>query len=130
MVSETERRRGIELFNAGEFYECHEVLEDAWRPSGGAERYFLQALIHFAVGFYHHRQGNPVGAELQLRKGLRKLAGYLPVFREWIPGGFIVRARLRWRRFSAAGILCISRELDYTDGMEVHLPDTQESQLR
>ena len=25
--------------------------------------------------------------------------------------------------------MCISRELDYTDGMEVHLPDTQESQL-
>ena len=80
MVSETERRRGIELFNAGEFYECHEVLEDVWRLSRGAERFFLQALIHFAVGFYHHRQGNPVGAELQLRKGLRKLAGYLPVF--------------------------------------------------
>ena len=80
MVSETERRRGIELFNAGEFYECHEVLEDVWRPSGGAERFFLQALIHFAVGFYHHQQENRIGAELQLRKGLRKLAGYLPAF--------------------------------------------------
>src|SRR5438093_1596623 len=80
MVSETERRRGIDLFNAGEFYECHEVLEDVWRPSRGAQRFFLQALIHFAVGFYHHQQGNPAGAELQLRKGLRKLAGYLPAF--------------------------------------------------
>ncbi len=80
MVSETARRRGIELFNAGEFYECHEVLEDVWRPSRGAERYFLQALIHVAVGFYHHQQGNRIGAELQLRKGLRKLAGYLPAF--------------------------------------------------
>ena len=80
MVPETERRRGIELFNAGEFYECHEVLEDVWRPSRGEERYFLQALIHFAVGFYHHQQGNRIGAELQLRKGLSKLAGYLPVF--------------------------------------------------
>jgi len=80
MVSETARRRGIELFNAQEFYECHEVLEDVWRPSHGVERFFLQALIHFAVGFYHHQQGNPTGAELQLRKGLRKLAGYLPMF--------------------------------------------------
>ena len=25
--------------------------------------------------------------------------------------------------------MCISREFDYTVGMEVHLPDTQESQL-
>ena len=73
-------RRGIELFNAGEFYECHEVLEDIWRPSLGAERFFLQALIHFAVGFYHHQQGNRIGAELQLRKALSKLAGYLPAF--------------------------------------------------
>ncbi len=80
MVSETARRRGIDFFNAGDFYECHEVLEDVWRPSRGAERYFLQALIHFAVGFYHHQQGNRIGAESQLRKGLRKLAGYLPRF--------------------------------------------------
>src|SRR5579872_4411941 len=80
MVSEDARRRGIELFNAREFYECHEVLEDVWRPTQGEERYFLQALIHSAVGFYHHRKGNQVGAELQLRKGLRKLAGYLPAF--------------------------------------------------
>ena len=49
-------------------------------PDQGEERFFLQALIHFAVGFYHHQQGNPMGADLQLRKGLRKLAGYLPAF--------------------------------------------------
>ena len=80
MVPETTRQRGIELFNAREFYECHEVLEDLWRPTQGVERFFLQAVIHFAVGFYHHQRGNQRGAELQLRKGLRKLAGYLPVF--------------------------------------------------
>jgi predicted metal-dependent hydrolase len=80
MVSETARRRGIELFNAREFYASHEALEDVWRPSRGEERFFLQALIHFAVGFHHHEQGNPRGAEQQLRKALRKLAGYLPAF--------------------------------------------------
>ena len=41
-------------------------------------RLFLQSLIHFAVGLYHAERGNPVGAARQLRKGLRKLAGYLP----------------------------------------------------
>src|SRR5260370_35455631 len=103
MVSETERRRGIELFNAGEFYECHEVLEDVWRPSGGAERYFLQALIHFAVGFYHHQQGNPVGAELQLRKGLRKLAGDLPVFEGVDPARLYPQGQALLRSISTAG---------------------------
>ncbi|HTM49001.1 MAG TPA: DUF309 domain-containing protein [Bryobacteraceae bacterium] len=82
MVPETARWRGLDLFNAGEFYECHEVLEDVWRASRGEERFFLQALIHYAVGFYHHRQGNPLGARLQLEKGIRKLAGYLPQFQE------------------------------------------------
>jgi len=82
MVQETARRHGLELFNAGEFFECHEVLEDIWRPSTGEERFFLQALIHYAVSFYHHQQGNQTGAALQLEKGLRKLAGYLPRFKE------------------------------------------------
>lgn len=70
--------RGIHLFNRGEFFACHEVLEEAWTPERGPRRLFLQALIHIAVGFYHHGRGNPVGAIRQLRKALRKLSGYLP----------------------------------------------------
>lgn len=70
--------RGIELFNACEFYDCHEVLEEIWTPTVQPERWFLQSLIHFAVGFYHHQRGNTVGAVRQLRKGLRKIEGYLP----------------------------------------------------
>ena len=72
--------RGLELFNHREFFECHEVLEEVWTPARGPERLFLQALIHFAVGFYHHQRGNALGAERQLRKGLRKIEPYLPVF--------------------------------------------------
>jgi predicted metal-dependent hydrolase len=70
--------RGIALFNHGEYFECHEVLEEAWTPERGPRRLFLQALIHMAVGFYHNRRDNPAGAMRQLRKGLRKLAVYLP----------------------------------------------------
>ena len=72
--------RGIDLFNRREFFECHEVLEQIWVPARGPERLFLQALIHFAVGFYHHQRHNQPGAERQLRKGLKKIAGYLPEF--------------------------------------------------
>jgi predicted metal-dependent hydrolase len=71
---------GIELFNRCEFFDCHEVLEEIWTPTEQPERWFLQSLIHFAVGFYHHQRGNFVGATRQLRKGLRKIQGYLP---EW-----------------------------------------------
>jgi hypothetical protein len=70
--------RGIELFNNGEYFECHEVWEAAWTPERGHRRLFLQSLIHMTVGFYHNVRGNPTGALRQLRKGLRKLGGYLP----------------------------------------------------
>jgi|SRR5215471_670927 predicted metal-dependent hydrolase len=71
--------RGIELFNQAEFFECHEVLEVEWTPERGPRRLFLQSLIHMAVGWYHVECGNRLGAERQFRKGLRKLAAYLPV---------------------------------------------------
>jgi predicted metal-dependent hydrolase len=70
--------RGIELLNSGEFFECHEVLEEIWTPERGPRRLFLQGLIHVAVGCYHVQRGNPVGASRQLRKALRKLEPYLP----------------------------------------------------
>ena len=73
-------QKGIDLFNGGEFYDCHEVLEEVWTPTKQPDRWFLQSLIHFAVGFYHHRNRNVVGATRQLRKGIKKIQGYLP---EW-----------------------------------------------
>lgn len=72
--------RGIKLYRAGEFFECHEVLEELWTPMRGPHRLFLQALIHFAVAFYHQQRHNPLGAERQLRKALRKLERYLPIY--------------------------------------------------
>jgi predicted metal-dependent hydrolase len=71
-------KRGIELFNRQDFFECHEVLEELWKPARGPRRLFLQSVIHLAVAFYHHQQRNPPGTVRQLRKGLKKLAGYLP----------------------------------------------------
>jgi predicted metal-dependent hydrolase len=71
-------KRGIELYNAHEFFESHEVLEAAWTPERGPRRLFLQSLIHVAVGAYHLSRGNRVGACRQLRKALRKMERYLP----------------------------------------------------
>lgn len=73
-------QQGIDLFNRREFFECHEVLEEVWTPTRQPDRWFLQSLIHFAVGFYHHRNNNRVGATRQLRKGITKIQRYLP---EW-----------------------------------------------
>ena len=72
--------RGIRLYGAGAFFECHEVLEELWTPMQGPHRLFLQTLIHFAVAFYHQQRRNPLGAERQLRKALRKIERYLPLY--------------------------------------------------
>jgi predicted metal-dependent hydrolase len=70
--------RGIDLFNNRRYFECHEVWEELWTPERGVRRLFLQALIHFAVALYHRERHNPDGAIRQMRKGVRKLAAYLP----------------------------------------------------
>ena len=68
--------RGIVLFNRGEFYEAHEVLEDVWRAAPVPEKLFLQGLIQISVALYHHSQGNAAGAKSLLARGERNLAGY------------------------------------------------------
>ena len=88
--------RGIRLFNEHDFFECHEVLEAEWTPEQGPRRLFLQALIHLAVGFYHHQQDNADGRDRQLDKGLKKLAGYLPVY-EGLDTGSLYAAASEWR---------------------------------
>lgn len=73
-----ELQRGIELFNAGAWFEAHEAWEEVWMKCGREERFFVQGLIHCAVAWHHARQGNFEGAARQAEKGARKLAGYLP----------------------------------------------------
>ena len=66
-------RQGIELFNQGEFFACHEVLEQAWLGAHDERKFFIQGLIQIAVAFYHLRRGNTVGAERLLSAGVGKL---------------------------------------------------------
>ena len=73
-------RRGLELFNRREFYECHEVLEELWFAEAGPAKRFYQGIIQLAVAFYHHENGNPRGALKLLERGLGHLTPYAPVY--------------------------------------------------
>ena len=68
---------GFALFNAGRFFDAHEVLEDAWRnaPRHGARRRHLQGLVQAAVALHHHSTSNIVGARSVLRRACRNLEG-------------------------------------------------------
>jgi len=52
---------GIRLFNAGEWFEAHEVWEDVWHMAEGEKREFYQGLIQAAVMIEHARRHNPRG---------------------------------------------------------------------
>jgi len=54
--------RGLEYFNAGEFFEAHEYLEIAWRAEKGPIRDLYRGILQVGVGYYHLRRGNLIGA--------------------------------------------------------------------
>jgi hypothetical protein len=67
------------LFDAGLYFEVHELLEPHWFRAVGAEREALQGLIQVAVGFQHLVNGNRRGALALLHEGAAKLgAGAIP----------------------------------------------------
>jgi hypothetical protein len=66
------------LWSEERFYDCHEVLEELWRQTAGAERLFYNGLIHCAVAIYQHRRGNQTGAARQLVRARIKLARFAP----------------------------------------------------
>ena len=65
--------RGIELFNARKYFDCHEAFEEIWLPAKGMEREFLHAIIQAAVALYHHQRGNHKGAASVYRRARLKL---------------------------------------------------------
>jgi uncharacterized protein len=71
--------RYLELFNAGEFWEAHEVLEEIWQRDHGDK--FLQGLILLAASYVHVQRNNPNGVRKTSERALGFLVNYLP--RRW-----------------------------------------------
>jgi predicted metal-dependent hydrolase len=67
-------QQGIELFNQGLFFECHEAWEQAWLRSKGEEKLFYQGLIQAAVAILHAQRGNLAGSRTLWAKARTKLA--------------------------------------------------------
>ena len=67
---------GLRLFNAGHYFDAHEVWEDAWHLVTGERRDFYQGLIQCAVALEHVRRGNPRGALMVLARARPRLEPY------------------------------------------------------
>ena len=54
--------QGLHLFNAGEYFEAHEALEDAWNAETGKVRELYRGILQIAVVYLHITRGNYYGA--------------------------------------------------------------------
>jgi len=65
--------QGIDLFNEGRFFECHEAWEEIWKRADGEVKLYYQGLIQAAVAILHAQRGNFEGARSLYEKASTKL---------------------------------------------------------
>ena len=66
-------RAGIQLFNAGRYFDAHEELEAAWREEKGKVRQLYQGILEAAVTYLHITRGNYPGAMKVFGRSMRWL---------------------------------------------------------
>jgi uncharacterized protein len=110
-VKEEQFRRGIEEFNHGYYFECHDTFESVWLETRGSDRLFLLGLIQITVGFCHFFNGNYKGSASQLTKGLDKLGRYRPSF-SGIELEQFMKDVVRWLAIAEKGVNGESLEID------------------
>ena len=55
-------RQGIEMFNNGHYYECHDFLEEAWMADESAGRDLYRGILQVGIAYYQIDRGNYRGA--------------------------------------------------------------------
>ena len=69
---------GVRLFNAEDFFESHEVLEELWCECQDERKKFYQGLIQAAVALLHFGNGNLGGAKKVYLSCRKYLEAYRP----------------------------------------------------
>lgn len=69
---------GIALFNQGDYYECHEVIEHAWNEEPASVRIMFQGILQIGVACYHIQRKNWRGAMKLLGRGIPKIQRFSP----------------------------------------------------
>lgn len=70
---------GVALFNAGQFYQQHDVFEQQWREEPRPIRQLYQGVLQIGVALHQVEKGNYRGAVKMLRRGLPRLRNLPPV---------------------------------------------------
>jgi predicted metal-dependent hydrolase len=80
---------GLRLFNAEDFFESHEVLEELWAETQDNRKKFYQGLIQAAVALLHFGNGNLGGAKKVYLSSRKYLEAYSPEFEGLDVAGFL-----------------------------------------
>jgi len=73
LLADPRLAEAIDLFNCGEWYACHDVLEALWHETSGPVRPVLQGILQIAVSQLHHQRDNHRGATILMGEGLGRL---------------------------------------------------------
>jgi uncharacterized protein len=71
---------GIDLYNAGHYWNAHEAWEEVWLESVRDLRAFYQGLIQVTAAFVHVTRNEYPGSVKLLEAGIEKLEKYPAVF--------------------------------------------------
>jgi len=69
-------QQGIDLFNSGQYFACHDVFEDYWSELTCPEKSLFQGLIQAAVALFHFEEGNLGGALRMYTSSRMRLLGF------------------------------------------------------
>ncbi|MBD8070474.1 DUF309 domain-containing protein [Bacillus sp. PS06] len=65
-------------FNEGDYYTCHDLLEEIWLTD--KDNLFLKGLLQMTVALYHYGYGNVKGARLMMNVGHSYIQKYRPIY--------------------------------------------------
>ncbi|HAV75766.1 MAG TPA: hypothetical protein DCX53_00265 [Anaerolineae bacterium] len=68
-------KKGLDLFNAGEYFEAHEALEDAWIAENGDAKNLYRGILQTAVVYLHITRRNYNGAVKVYDRSIKWLNG-------------------------------------------------------
>lgn len=94
---------GIEQFNAREYFECHETLENIWNVEPGPIRTLYKGILQVGVGCLHLLRANYKGATIKLQSGADYLEPYSPRCMGVEVAGLIADARILRARLVELG---------------------------
>jgi hypothetical protein len=119
-------RAGIEEFNRGDYFEQHELLEEAWKREMRPIREMYQGILQVGVALMHIEQDNWAGALKLFRRGLPRLRSLPPICQGVDIAGLRTAAEAIHREVTALGPDRL-QEFDRAKFPKIRLVEQQEN---